>query len=652
MPMKFFKEFESIRRAIADKLLVVGLIVSIPSAITSVYRISTMGFKTLFLLDVLTAIILIAVFVTRSRTDYRKRMILLIGYIFVIGIFALATWGLFGMGITLLLFSTIMLTTLYGVRAGIAAIILSLVTVVAFTSLVHLNLINYAVDFNALSHLASQWLIRLIFFGCLSTIAVATLGFVYKQLEAINLRLSLSEERLNLALDSVNEAVWEINQKDQTTYVSSKFSEILKYAPGEFDMSIEGWRRNIHLDDLEKVDKAIADHNMGVTTSIDVEYRMLNKLGVWQWIQTKGRAVVRDESGKIIRVVGIHTDVSNRKEMERIVVESERKYRLLFQNANDAILIVSRNKVLDANRYAENFFKINRDELIGRNLYELCPTIQSNGIESKESLLNRFNPEDERVEQRFEWEFIRSDGILLETQVTMSQIYQEEHDLYHLLLHDIAIHKGFEQAKLAAIIETEEQERLKFAGDLHDDIGPLLSSLNMYLSLLGRKQTENKDEIIGNMQGILRDAIESVREISNNLSPHVLNTYGLLPALKSLIEPARRMIDLSVNDGMEGVRLPRAIEIVSYRIVKEMINNTLKYSQATSAELSLWVKDNFFNLAYHDNGIGFDLESKLAEKTSGIGLLNIISRLKTLKAHFTLRSKVGEGFHFEMRVRV
>ena len=228
----------------------------------------------------------------------------------------------------------------------------------------------------------------------------------------------------------------------------------------------------------------------------------------------------------------------------------------------------------------------------------------------------------------------------------------EDRQIFQVILHDISERKEFEQSKLNAIIETEEQERLRLAGDLHDEVGPLLSSLNMYLSLIAREQTQNKVEILENMGGILKDTIRSVREISNNISPHTLNNYGLIAAINAFTDQGKNLLDFKFDQNLGEKRLPKVIEIMCYRIIKELYNNTLKYANAKNVWLRIELIENSLHLNYKDDGDGFDFDSTIKSGKTGIGLLNILNRLKTLKANYEFDSKKGKGFSFSMNVRI
>jgi signal transduction histidine kinase len=251
-----------------------------------------------------------------------------------------------------------------------------------------------------------------------------------------------------------------------------------------------------------------------------------------------------------------------------------------------------------------------------------------------------------------EWEFKRADGTTVDSIMSIGMLYNESKPIFQIILHDITERKHFEQLKLNAIVETEERERLRLAGDLHDDVGPLLSSLNMYLSLLTREQTENKNEIVSNMQSIIKETIKSVREISNNISPHTLNKYGLAMAVRSFLEQGSKLLEVNFEENLEDARFSTIVEVMVYRITKELFNNTVKYANANSVWVRMNLRDNFLHLSYNDDGVGFDFERVIGEGTTGIGLLNMINRVKSLKGKYRFDSKPGEGTRFDMLIRI
>jgi len=644
--------FEDIKGKIADKLLLVAFIVSIPAGLVSGIRIFTMGFKILFVIDILMAFILAAAYFTRTKSNYSIRIAFLITYVFLMGVVALNTWGLFGFGLFIMFFSIIITTVFFGLNRGLLLLGASVFVIISITICIYFNLFQFQWDFNKLSYSTYQWFSRGVFFTTFATMAVVTLGMVHKNFERINADLALSDERFRLALSSVNEVIWEINFVTGKTFISEKFWEILPFAMEEMAIDFRNWINLIHPDDVEIVNDKIQEHSRGHSSQLNLEYRIKDKFGGWHWVLTKGRIVERDANGKIIRVVGTHTDIGPRKEMERILRESEQRFRMLFFNANDAILVIKDDLIIDCNNQTYDFFKLNRDEIIGKQL----PDFFHYNLLKNENPLYRYNEIKESVISgnsiSAEQEFRVSDGSILDAVMSISAIEENDEVLFQVMLHDITERKLFEQNKLNAIVETEERERLKLAGDLHDDVGPLLSSLNMYLSLLNRKQTENKEEIIQNMQEILKDAISSVREISSNLSPHTLFKYGIVAAINSIVDQNKGMVNISFTHDVGDKRLPEIIEIMVFRIIKELMNNTLKYANAKNVFIDLTLFETYLSVNFEDDGVGFDIESKLNNNETGIGLINLQERLKTLKSNYTISSKVGLGFKFSMKVPI
>lgn len=644
--------FEKIRRQISDKLLLVGLVVSVPVAFASIHRMFSMEVKPLFVFDVIIALVLGVAYFTRSDKNYRVWMMILISYLFFLALVALYTFGLFSFGLVMLLFAIILFTTLFGIKYGFAASVAAFLFLLGFVLAIHLKFIEFNIDFNLLSASSYQWAIRLVMFTALMLIAVSTLGLVHNSFEVVNNNLAYSEARFNLALDSVNEVVWELDLVSKKTYVSSRFEEILHFAPSDLFVDYEHWKSVIHPDDQPLVFDAVKRHQQGLISGIQFEYRVKDKQGGWHWILTKGKIVERDNNGKATRVLGTHTDIGPRKEMESTLKSSELKYRSLFENANDAIVLVQDSDIVDVNHAACELFHMQRDEMLGVSFSDLCPEKQVDGVESDLELAAFFNVAEERNSVKREWEFMNAKGELLFVIMSISKIQFQEKAMFQVVLHNITERKRFEQSKLDAIIDTEEKERLKLSADLHDEVGPFLSSMNMYLSLLNRPQTANKAEILENMQEILASTISSVREISNNLSPHILNNHGLVLAIEHFIEQGGFTGKVEFEHNLGEVHLPRNLEVSCYRIVKELLNNSLKYAQAQHILIKMEMVGNALSLSYGDDGVGFDLESTLSNRQTGMGLLNILNRLKTLNASYDLRSKPGEGFAFEMKAIV
>lgn len=201
---------------------------------------------------------------------------------------------------------------------------------------------------------------------------------------------------------------------------------------------------------------------------------------------------------------------------------------------------------------------------------------------------------------------------------------------------------------LNAIIQAEERERRNLAKELHDGLGPLLSTVKISLSSLyqydlGKEEQEN----LQNTEVLLDESIRSLREISNNLSPHVLSDFGLSRALKSFINKinATRTIRIHFFTDLQDERFDPNTEVTLYRVICELINNTIKHAGASRIDLDVqWQQnDQAILVEYKDDGSGFDVSRILEHPGHGMGFSNIVSRINSLKGTLDVNSRSGQG---------
>jgi signal transduction histidine kinase len=203
-----------------------------------------------------------------------------------------------------------------------------------------------------------------------------------------------------------------------------------------------------------------------------------------------------------------------------------------------------------------------------------------------------------------------------------------------------------EKRVINAIINTEENERKRFAKDLHDGLGPLMSTVKMSLSALGERITDNTGTVIlNNTNHLVNEAINTLKDISNNLSPHVLSNFGLSSALSAFTAKINqtKAIEVDFKSNMEDLRLETEKEVVVYRAACELINNSIRHSGASRIEIDLNKHEKFITLQFYDNGRGFDTSSLGSEDTKGMGLSNIETRVKSVDGVFILESTPGKG---------
>jgi two-component system, NarL family, sensor kinase len=197
------------------------------------------------------------------------------------------------------------------------------------------------------------------------------------------------------------------------------------------------------------------------------------------------------------------------------------------------------------------------------------------------------------------------------------------------------------------IIETEEKERKRFAEDLHDGLGPLLSSASMYINEINsdRHEQAKKDEFLKYTGELIDDAIKSTRSIANNLMPGILVDYGLTTAVETFCGKLRKSgsVNISLLSDNKDKRYHPAVEITLYRIILELINNTIKYAHATNITIDIHDTEKEIYVNYQDDGQGFDLERILHDPKKGMGLKNIQNRMKSIGGDCEFKSEEGKG---------
>ncbi|MBN2742576.1 signal transduction histidine kinase [Breznakibacter xylanolyticus] len=213
--------------------------------------------------------------------------------------------------------------------------------------------------------------------------------------------------------------------------------------------------------------------------------------------------------------------------------------------------------------------------------------------------------------------------------------------------------REYEKKLLTAVIETEEKERRRFANDLHDGLGPLLSSIKLSISSLHGEVTDRqRQRVLDNVELVVNEAIRSIKEISDNLSPHVLVHFGIEKALGNFINKVHVSGKLRIQTDfqLQGSRYGENVETVLYRVVCELIANTCQHSGGDKAWVRLWEESGHLKLTYRDNGKGFDPERVLEDTHEGSGQSNIRSRVASLKGQVRFENAPGKGIFVSLEI--
>lgn len=149
-----------------------------------------------------------------------------------------------------------------------------------------------------------------------------------------------NEERLRLALAAANQGLFDLDLRTGKAIVSPEYARMVGYEPGEMEFTTEWWRDHLHPQDRGEVLRVLEECVQGRRHEHRLEYRLRTKSGEWKWILSLGKVVEFGPQGRPARLLGTHTDISERKHAEAVVRESERRFRSLVQNASAVIFIL------------------------------------------------------------------------------------------------------------------------------------------------------------------------------------------------------------------------------------------------------------------------------------------------------------------------
>lgn len=179
-------------------------------------------------------------------------------------------------------------------------------------------------------------------------------------------RLRLSEERFDLAMLAVNDGIWDWDVPSGVVYFDARYYTISGYEPDEFPHKFEEFQNRVHPDDVESVLAAAREHLAGRTPVFDIEFRFLRKDGTWMWIRGRGRVVARDGDGNVLRMIGTHTDVTDKKAAE----EELQQANLVIENSPAVLFRWKAQEGWPTLLVTENVsqFGYARDELLSGNI--------------------------------------------------------------------------------------------------------------------------------------------------------------------------------------------------------------------------------------------------------------------------------------------
>jgi len=352
----------------------------------------------------------------------------------------------------------------------------------------------------------------------------------------------------------------------------------------------------------------------------------------------------------VIGIIGIGRLLKNIAQVEKQRVELEKRFQFLFNNTSDEIFLADfEGNFIEVNQLALDTLGYTKEELMSKNYTDIKAPKYVDLVEKNIEQIRS------RGHYVYNTEHVSKDNKIIALEMSSRVIDYFGRKAILSIARDITERRAVERKIAETIIETEDRERKRFAADLHDGLAPLLSTIKLYTDLLkkGNFKKMSNEEAIQSVDELIDQAIVTAREISNNIMPRILEDFGLTAAIKDFCNYVNNTnsINIEIDTAQYTMTKTGLEEIILFQAVKEMVNNTIKHSQANNVTVFLESHDNLVNLFYKDDGIGFNVDEKLKEK-QGFGLNNIINKVETIKGICLIKSEPGQGMSVMISVKI
>jgi len=455
-----------------------------------------------------------------------------------------------------------------------------------------------------------------------------------------------SEKKFRNLSEMLPDVVFETDINFNITYANKKAFQLFGYHHDDLSKGLSG------IDMFAESERERIMHNynkklQGIHTG-PVEHQMKKKNGSIFPALFHTNFIYKENTKIGIR--GVIIDLTEKYKTKEALEESEHKYRILVNSSPNIIMTFENGRCTFTNPAAQNILQYEHHELIGQQITDLIAAQNQKDITNMIDKLfkgKKINDSEIKMKRKDSKEIFVNFFIIHPSETATK-------DYFILIAKDITYQKETERNILNAVIETQERERKAFAENLHDELGPFLSGIKFYVDEITHDGlSPQKNELANYLKKMTNEAISIIRSVSNQLMPNILINYGLYKAINTFIGHLQiiNKININLTSNQPQKKHDPKIELTLYRVIIELINNTLKHANATNINILFHDNDSQLCLTYEDNGKGFNFENYIIGG-KGLGLQNIMSRIKLINGEIHFKSKQGKGFNVNIILKL
>lgn len=489
-----------------------------------------------------------------------------------------------------------------------------------------------------------------------------------------------SETQLRQALEASRMGSWEWDIGTNKVYWSPGLEALHGLAPGTFDGSFEAFQKDIHPEDRERVLTSITK-TIETGTEHHIEYRLLMPNGSERWVEGKG-TLYRTPEGIPTKMIGVCSDITDRKQTEEKLRASERLMRAVFnQQFAFSALLSPEGRVL---RFSESVYRnnegtaVNPHAMIGQHFLEapwwrdLPSTVSDWRRQFSEALSGTAPARGEAPYRHGNGELryaMNSVTALRDDAGNVEYLLCEGMDVTELKRSQLRLKHSAEDLerritiRTAELLETqdrlralatelnlaEQRERTRLATELHDHLQQTLV-LGKFKVGHAKRLLKNQPaflDVVTQLDEVLTDALSYTRTLVTELSPSVLRQHGLLAGLRWLADYMKKHEISVMIDVPEELHLclPEDQEVLLFQSVRELLINAAKHAGTDHASVIVQPHGDRLSIHVRDEGQGFEpsIRAGSSNQSSQFGLFSITERMKALRGSFTIESAPGHG---------
>lgn len=268
--------------------------------------------------------------------------------------------------------------------------------------------------------------------------------------------LEKSRQQYMLAISGSQDGIWDWDLKNNELFLSGKWKEMIGYTDEEFPNTYEAFFEHVHSEDKPRIEAYLDKYLKGDIAHYKIEFRLRHKNGSYIDILSKGEAV-RDNNGIPYRMAGSHTDITERKLKEKDLIRSETKFRTLYNNNSEAIMLLDMNTFIDCNEQTIKLFRFNtKYDFLKKHLGDVSPKTQPCGTPSYKKAQEYMRQALREGRAKFEWVHRKNNGMDFLAEVTLDAMEIDGQMIIQAIVRDISQEK---QAVVEIQQNLEELER-------------------------------------------------------------------------------------------------------------------------------------------------------------------------------------------------